>query len=393
MNERKIGDVAAALLEFCESNTTFQSKAILSVPAKTYTDPSQWHAEIDLIFKRVPLMLALSCELPRTGDYKAMEAAGSHVLIVRGTDETVRAFLNVCAHRWAPVVADGRGNCSRFTCPFHGWTYGVDGKLIGIPDRAKFGDIDGSAHRLRELPCKERHGLVFVCLTPGMAFDLDAYYGTLLDELAPPGLRNWAFLGSSILEGANWKIVVANFLESYHFAALHSRTVAQQYVPNVSHYEGFGPNMRIGFALRTIAQLREVPRAEWPSLETRHFTCMRYLFPNVAGSLLPGEFCAFTQIFPGTTPDRSRIVILYARRQPVQNQRDDEQVATYMKEGDRVLRDEDFAIGLEVQKRLESTAHEGMLYGRNEPGNQYFHEWMNWYLRADANSPTPVIGS
>src|SRR5882724_5652105 len=148
MNRERIGEVAETMLEYFEGNKTFQTDKLMTVPAASYTDPNQRSAEIELIFKRLPLMLALSCEMPKPGDYKAMEVVGLPVLIVRDKAGTVRAFLNVCAHRWAPVAREGLGNCAhfRFICPFHGWTYGVDGKLMGIADRAKFGDIDRATH-------------------------------------------------------------------------------------------------------------------------------------------------------------------------------------------------------------------------------------------------------
>ena len=107
MNEIKarIGEGAEVVLDYFEHNKTFQADKIMAVPASSFNDPHRWRAEIELIFKRVPLMLALSCEMPKPGDYKAMEAVGLPILISRDKSGTARAFLNVCAHRWAPVAA------------------------------------------------------------------------------------------------------------------------------------------------------------------------------------------------------------------------------------------------------------------------------------------------
>jgi phenylpropionate dioxygenase-like ring-hydroxylating dioxygenase large terminal subunit len=397
MNQQRIGDVAEILLDYYEHHKTFQTDKIMTVPAASYTDPDQWRAEIDLIFKRLPLMLALSCEMPKPGDYKAMEAAGLPVLIARDNAGKARAFLNVCAHRWAPLAAEGLGNCPRFrfVCPFHGWTYGADGKLIGIADAGKFGDLDRSTHGLKQLPCEERHGMIFVCLTPGTALDLDGYYGALLDEYRDFGLQQWTFLGSSALEGPNWKLIWTNFFESYHIAAQHPKTVGLRWVSNVNHYEGFGPNMRVGFALRTIAKLREVPRAQWGEQEGQGFSFMRYLFPSVIGSIYPSEISLFTQLFPGPTPDKTRVVMLYLRKEPLKDEAEREKVESELKRIDELsiatLRDEDFATGIATQKGLGSGAYEGLLYGHNERGPQYFHEWVNWYLQNNPNSPKPVL--
>jgi phenylpropionate dioxygenase-like ring-hydroxylating dioxygenase large terminal subunit len=393
MTRQRIGDVAEILLHYVEHNKTFQTDKIVTVPPASYTDPAQQRAEIEVIFKRVPLMLALTCEMPKPGDYKAMEVVGLPVLIARDRAGTVRAFLNVCAHRWSPVAADGYGNCSRFTCPFHGWTYGADGKLIAIAERAKFGDIDRSTHGLKELPCEERHGMIFVGLTPDLSLDLDDYYGALLEEYAFAGLKDWAFVGSRVLEGANWKITLNNFLENYHFARLHSKTVALDLVSNVAHYEGFGPNVRLGLPRHSIGQLRESPRAQWGEHEGRGFTFIRFFFPNVTGGInFDFELSLFTQTFPGPTPDKSRTALLFLRKAPPKDEADRKNIEEEIKRATfDITYDEDVGIGIQIQKGLESAAHRGLLYGHNEGGNQYFNEWLSWYLQRDPTLPKPVI--
>ena len=395
MNRPRIGEVAEILLDYLENNKTFQTDKIMSVPPSSYTDGGQWRAEIDLIFKRVPLMLALSCEMPKPGDYKAMEIAGLPILIARDKAGTVRVFLNVCAHRWAPVASEGYGSCPRFrfVCPFHGWTYGADGRLVGVADRAKFGDLDQSTHGLKELPCEERHGMIFGCLTAGAPLDLEGYYGALLEEYAFSGLRDWNFLGSRVIEGANWKLTFNNFLESYHFATLHSKTVAAGLLSNMTHYEGFGPNMRVSTSCRSLATLRDVPRDSWDEEEGRRFGFIRIFFPNVTGTLNAApDVSLFTQTLPGPTPDKCRIVNLYCRKDPPRDESERENIEKHIDwvTAD-IARDEDNAISLLIQRGLESGAHKGMLFGRNERGNQYFHEWLNWYLQADPALPKPVM--
>jgi len=391
MNTQRIGDVAEALLEYVENGATFQGDRMVTVPAAHYTDPDRQRAEVDLIFHRLPLMLALSCELPKPGDYKATQVMTQPVLITRNNTGVVRAFLNVCAHRWSPVVREGYGNCTRFTCPFHGWTYHSNGKLVGITDRIKFGDIDKSTHGLRELPCEERYGMIFVCLTSETRPDLDEYYGSLLEEFATWRLDHWTFLGARELECANWKILLTNFFESYHFGTLHAKTLAPTWASNVNHYEGFGPNMRIGFVLKSIKALRDVPREQWGQLENDGgFVFMRFLFPNVTVSFQP-VISSFTQIYPGPTPERSRMVILYLSKEAPASEAEREKTEDEINFRYTTLRDEDCANGINTQRGLMSGAHPGLVYGRNECGDQYFHEWVDWYLRADPLLPKPVI--
>jgi phenylpropionate dioxygenase-like ring-hydroxylating dioxygenase large terminal subunit len=333
----------------------------------------------------------LSCELPKSAYYKAMEVVDLPVLITRDKVGIARAFLNVCAHRWAPIAAEGYGNRARFTCPFHGWTYGSDGRLIAISDQGKFGDIDKSSHGLKELPCEERHGMIFVCLTPRASLDLNGYYGALLEEYAPAGLRDWTFLGGRVVEGANWKMTLNNFFESYHFGTLHATTVAKDLMSDVSHYEGFGPNMRIGLSHQSIAALRDISREEWGNREGHEFGFIRIFFPNVTGYLGPEQGVSlFTQTFPGPTPNKSRTVFLFLRKDPPDEADEREKLERMINSSCDVDR-EDFGVGMQIQKGLKSGAHEGLLYGRNERGNQYFHEWLSWYLQSSSSSPKPVM--
>lgn len=390
MDTRHAGRLAEIMLDYVENGTTFTTPRMLSVPTRSYTDPDQWQAEIELIFKRVPLMLALSCEMPRPGDYKAMEALGLPLLLTRDNAGRVRAFFNVCAHRGAPVAREGHGQCSRFTCVYHGWTYANDGRLIAVADRQKFGDLDRRQHGLRELPCEERSGMIFACLTPQTELDLDAWCGSLLQDYDALGLQNWTFLGSRVIEGANWKVAFDGYLEGYHFASLHPQTIHPRTPSNVTHYEAFGPHLRIGFPQRGIAKLKELPREQWGEQENNGYDFVRVFFPNVSAFLAP-ELAQIAQLFPGPTPDKNRTVLLYARRDPPANDEDRAKIEGSINFLRDVTYNEDYKVGLEIQKGLQAGAHQDVVFGRNERGNQYFHEWVNWYLQDDDSLPKPQL--
>src|SRR6185369_8513800 len=246
--------------------------SVLELPADTYTDPARWAREVEMVFKRLPLLVGFTAEMPRAGDYKAMDFVGVPLLVTRGRDGTVRAFLNVCAHRGAPVAPTGHGSAGRFTCPYHGWTYANDGKLIGIADRAKFGDIDASCRNLTQLPCEERAGLIFAVLTPGMPLDLEGFLGGMLEELRHFKLETWHYHGHREIAGANWKVAYDGYLEGYHFATLHSATLLPKTIPDVMQFKAYGPHMRISFAGKNIAELRELPPDQWYQ---REGTCFR----------------------------------------------------------------------------------------------------------------------
>lgn len=388
---QNIGDVAETMLDYVENNKTYLTEKTLAVPTRSYTDPDQWRAEMELIFTRVPLMLAFTAELPNPGDYKAMDAIGKPVLINRDKSGKVRAFLNVCSHRGAPVAAEGHGNCPRFTCKYHGWTFGQDGKLLAVAEASKFGDVAKAERGLRELPCEERAGMIFVCLTPNAPIDLDNFFRGYLADFEALEFDKWSFLGSRVIEGANWKIAFDGYLEGYHFASLHPQTIFPRTPSNCTHYEGFGPNIRIGFPQRRIAEaLKDVPREQWGTQENNGFDFVRIFFPNVSIFIAP-EITQVAQLFPGPTPDRNRTVLNYLRRDAPKDDADRESLEAMINFFRDVTYQEDYVIGLEIQKGLETAAHDDLVFGRNERGNQYFHEWLNWYLQDDPDLPEPTM--
>lgn len=387
---KHLGDVAEIMLDYVENKKTFQTARTARIKSSSYTDKDQFDAEIELIFKRVPLMLAFTAELPNPGDYKTMDAVGMPVLITRDKTGSVRAFLNVCSHRGAPV-AEGKGNCSRFTCKYHAWTFGNDGKLIGIAESGTFGEVDKAGMGLRQLPCEERAGMIFVCLTPNAPIDLDGYFRGYLEDFEALDFANWTYLGNRTIEGANWKIAFDGYLEGYHFKSLHPETIFPRTPSNTTHYEGFGPNIRIGFPQHSIAeQLKDVPREAWGDRENNGYDFVRIFFPNVSVFVAP-EITQVAQLFPGPTPDRNVTVLNYLRRAPVRDEADREAVEGAMNFFRDVTYEEDYVIGLQIQKGLESGAHDSIVFGRNERGNQYFHEWLNWYLEDDASAPEPTM--
>ena len=131
--------LAKRLLAFHEAGTTEEAADVYRVPTAHYIDADRWQLEMDRIFRRVPLPLALTCELREAHAYKAMDALGVPILITRGADGQARAFVNACRHRGSIVVPGGCGEARRFTCPYHGWVYDQAGSLTGMYGRETFG--------------------------------------------------------------------------------------------------------------------------------------------------------------------------------------------------------------------------------------------------------------
>lgn len=377
------GDVAEALLDYVENGGTDQLDGQMKIPARYYLDPDLFDREMALVFKRVPLMLAMTIELPAANDYKAMEVMGLPVLINRGKDGKARAFLNVCAHRAAQVAPSGTGNCSRFSCPYHGWTYGADGRLIGVAEAGTFGPVDRAAYGLTELPCEEKAGMIFVILTPGLPIDVATFLGGMLDDLAGLEFEKWHFLGTRDIFGANWKVAFDGYVEGYHFAAAHSQTVAPRTHSNLAKYDYFGPHMRIAWAQRGIGELRGLARDDWGTRENQGYDFTRTIFPNVSIFLAP-EMGQIAQLLPGPRPAENRTILNYiCREKPA-----DDAALAHVDEMCRFFGDvtyeEDYLLGLRIQKGLESGARDHVIFGRNECGNQHFHRWLDQYMAEGA---------
>jgi phenylpropionate dioxygenase-like ring-hydroxylating dioxygenase large terminal subunit len=132
----------------------------LEIPISYYLDEELWQQELQEIFYKIPLPVAMSVALPNPGDFKAMRVVGREIILSRGKDGRMNAMLNVCRHRAMKLVPEGCGNARRFTCGYHSWTYGTDGKLIGVPAEDTFGDVDREEYSLVRLACEERAGAV-----------------------------------------------------------------------------------------------------------------------------------------------------------------------------------------------------------------------------------------
>ena len=151
MSREQLIEMTRSLIAHGDAGTMELADEVIRIPASTYTDEALFEREKKQIFRRLPLMVAPSCEIPEPGDYKAMDIAGVPLLLTRQRDGSVGAFLNMCSHRGNPV-ASGSGNASRFTCGYHGWTFKNDGDLIGVASPQDFGAVDKAALCLTRFP-------------------------------------------------------------------------------------------------------------------------------------------------------------------------------------------------------------------------------------------------
>ena len=330
--------------------------------------------EMDTIFKRVPLGLALSIELPEPGSYRALEILNVPVLLVRGHDGIVRGFISTCTHRGAPVCPLGTGTARRFTCPYHAWSFDDRGQLVGMFGAETFGDVDRAALALPSLWVAERGGFVFVCLTPGVEPDLDDWLGDFGDELAELRLDDWHVHEQRVLDSPGWKVTFDGYLEGYHQQALHPETVGKNTIANLMVTDTYGPHQRIVFGRKNLGELADIPEADWKPAE--HIRLIHSVFPNLSISGILGDHCLVSQIYPGPSSDRSTTVQTILVREPAVTDAAQQAAADFSALVLLAVRDEDYAMAFRIQDALASGGLQEFVFGRNEPTLQHYHSWV-----------------
>ena len=364
----------------CKSGELPLADGVATVPSRHYHDPGRWRLEIDRVFRRVPLMLAMSCELKNPGDFKTLDVCSVPILLVRAKDGVVRAYINSCSHRGAVVVTERTGNKRRFSCPYHAWTFDHDGELVAILSEHEFGDIDKSCRGLTPLPVGERAGMVWVSLDPEATLDLDTFlcgYDALLSQF---GFADWELFDHRTLRGPNWKIAYDGYLDLYHLPVLHRNTFGSAF-PNQAIYDAWGPHQRASSPNPALLELEGRPEREWPTplLLEGVWT----IFPHISIAGFDGgggRGVMVSQLFPGDTPEESFTVQNYV----METLPDDEEKRKAAEEQfaflEVVVRDEDYATGLMQQRALRKRDGFDMLFGRNEGGGQHFHRFLDSLL-------------
>ncbi len=381
MSHSQLIEMARNSLTHAKAGTIDQKPDVYRVPSSHYYDEERWKAEMDKVFRRMPLMLAMSAELKEPGDYKAMDAGNTPVLIVRTDSGLIKAYVNMCSHRGAQVMDTGKGNTHRFTCPYHAWSYNREGELTGILSNKDFGDIDKSCYGLTELPCLERAGLVWVTTDPKSTLDISTFLSGYDELLGHFGFESWHHFDSQIIPGPNWKIAYDGYMDLYHLPILHKNTFGADF-PNKALYYKWGPHQRVSGPDASLSAYEDLPEDEWP---TQHLISGVWtIFPHIsiAGFDGGGRAVMISQLFPGETPQTSYTIQNY-----LMEKEPDEQQAEAAREQFKFLRyvveEEDYATGIKQQRALQTGAKDHVLFGRNEGGGHDFHRWVDTLLETE----------
>ena len=364
--------VIREIFDLMDRGTTAMADDVYRNPARDYTCPNQNAAELQKLFRDRPLVICASADLKEPGDYLTDDFTGVPILAVRDREGRARAFVNACRHR-GTRLADGRCNARRaFVCPFHGWTYGLDGQVTGIPYDNGFDTVDRACLGLTELPAAERHGLVWVQPGGGDAIDPDTVLAGADAEIAPLNLAGFhPFRREVRTKQANWKLLMDTFMETYHFPVLHKDTVNAVFVPNCSPFADFGDNLRLMGVRRSIEKLRSTPESGWALIP--HATIVWVLFPNTVVVMQVGHL-EIWRLFPGPDPlNQCTFQIDLYTPQPVTREEDRSLYDYNIDYLLQVTEGEDFVVSEEAHRAFRSGAVDDIVFGRNEPALHHFH--------------------
>lgn len=381
--DRSHQDLRRKTIAHMLAKTTDLSGGPRRIDPAIYSDPRRAEAERRELFLKRPVLAGFSLDVPNPGDKLLFDVLGPAILIVRNKEGVLKAFLNMCTHRAARLVTECDAR-TRMTCKFHGWTFDLDGKLIGLPGKEGFGGLDRENLGLVPVPVAEWHGMIFVRGTPGGdPIDVADWLGPMGDELAHLELGQARPIKSSVVRtAANWKYAFDTYGESYHFATLHPSTIGSLAFSNTMSHSPKGLHVRIGFPRADFVEYGGQPEETWPKSD---YGGLYMLFPNVSINVntLPGGgmFYGVSRVFPGATPGECITLMTTYRPAHATEDRPDQDWADIHDFVERVVTTEDYSVSEEGQRNL-AWAPEGfgMVFGANEAVLQKQHAQMETIL-------------
>jgi carnitine monooxygenase subunit len=275
------------------------------LPSWIYHDADFFELEKRKVFRTSWQVVCHVSDVPKPGDYHTFDFVGDSVFVVRGDDGGIRAFHNVCRHRASRLLDDAKGHCSRrITCPYHAWTYALDGRLVGVPHRDTFKSFDVSRFGLAPIEHEVFMGFVFVRFAPGMP-SVREMVTPYLEELAAYRLEELVPQGRVTLRPreVNWKQVADNYSDGMHINVAH---------PGLTRLYGHSYAIEAQpWIDRMAGTLREAPSKNWseqryqkllppvPHLPPERQRMWLYfkLWPNVAFDIYPDQV-DFMQFVP-----------------------------------------------------------------------------------------------
>lgn len=367
---------ATAALKAGRGDASGQSERI---PVGQYTGEAIARQELRLL-RRYPQPVAASASLASPGAWLSLNHLGTPLLLVRQENGQIQAFLNVCRHRGARVVAEGSGSGARaFVCPYHAWTYRPDGALRGVPESFGFPCLQQEESGLRRLAATERAGVVWVVLDPSLSgSDPDTHLGTLMAHLESlAGLRNpVGFAPRSYEIEANWKLLIDGSFEAYHFKVAHRETIAHMFENNTQIIDEVELNRRLYLVKSNFS--RDEPEAD--GFEPRRYGNLLYFFFPSTTILVQPDHAQLSSLEPlGAQRTRVHEITLIPEVPAT------EKALAYWEANVALYRRtlaEDYALSESIQAGFASGANEALTFGTFEYSAPRFHAQLRQQVAA-----------
>jgi phenylpropionate dioxygenase-like ring-hydroxylating dioxygenase large terminal subunit len=348
-------------------------------PASVYTDQAHFQLEWQKIFLRVPIPITPSAMLPEPNMAYAHDGFGVPVVLTRDREGKVHAFLNACKHRGSRVLATGTepDKCGRLTCPYHAWSYNLQGDLVGLPRAEVFPTLIKSEHGLTRLPVLEAGGFIWVGLNPGAEPDFSIATGQIAADMDAFGLADMHVYNRKTYDlKANWKILIETFLETYHVPPVHKDTVAKHFAEVPTIYAQLGPHSR-----QTIGRAHFTREALQLNVDDLHksVTHAYTIFPTAVLVTSPQHFNLITMM--PRAANRTIVECYMLTRAAPDNEKTREFYdRTFQYNMTDVFGKEDFVMAVSAQEGLETGALENVRFGGLEEALVKLHNTINNYL-------------
>jgi len=260
-----------------DNGTTDLGSEIWKEPVENYYTQERFDLEIKLL-RSLPIPFCPSAALIENGSYIARRASGTPLLVVRGEDGQVRAFINACRHRGMKVASGSGCKKKAFVCPYHAWSYALDGTLKNVPGQDGFPNLDNAENGLVEISAAENGGIVYVQQEGEIDND---FFKNSFNFF---GAKSKLFDHGEVTDETNWKLLTETLLEGYHIKSLHKNTFYPYGLNNINIVETDGPNSRVIFPFKRIEKIREIDpiKRKLNGVATSVF----HLFPNASVSVL-----------------------------------------------------------------------------------------------------------
>ncbi|MFA6218268.1 MAG: SRPBCC family protein [Erythrobacter sp.] len=349
-----------------------------SIPARVYTDPSYWERERAAIYDRLPQILCPSALLPDPGMAVPHDATGRPLLITRDAQGAAHVLLNVCRHRGTRLVEGGEVQCTRkLVCPYHAWTYAVDGRLLALPRPDTFPGLDKRDYGLVELPSSETGGLIWFCPRQDTAdFSLAERLGEDFDAL---GMGEQVLFRRKTHDVAgNWKLIMDAFLESYHVTRLHAKTIGPFFKDGATSGDMIGPHSR-----SAVGRLEEMDGVDLTDIDALR-RVVTFAYQMLPGALvIPSPDYINLMVMMPQSHDRTLVedFMLIPQQPATEKARNHWERSWALLDGG-VFASEDFRAAELGQQGLASGAVPFLTLGTLEGGIHRYHETVEQALRA-----------